>query len=311
MSRVIAILATALLCACAAPAKKFAVQEGWPEYKVDGKIGLVVTSWAAPVKVVAPPDEAAAASLDAAAEKKRKEQSLGVAATALSILMAPLALLTPVAPMMAQAAVLPFAAADATSKAGQDADRLRREAAKTRLDAACSAQLTATREDLSEKLQRAVEGDSLVQAIQAEVRESLEARARVAVVPLDAQRNENEAWARDPVLKDASDHGLSTVFAIEIQSLDFRVEAVDEKSSECRYTITTDSAITWWNVKEGLKAYQSETLARNARLPFDTASLSALLDQPDAFRLQLARTYRDAVLGTFNVPTLKFTNALP
>jgi hypothetical protein len=310
MSRLMAILAAALLCACAAPQKK-PVLEGWPEYKVDGTIGLVVTAWATPVKLVAPPDEAAVAALEAAADKRRKEQSAGVALTALSVLLMPLAILTPVAPMAAQAAVLPFSTADATSKIGQDADRLQQQAAKARLDAACGGQLAASQQDLAEKLQRAVAGHALLESIQAELRESLQDRARVAVVPLDPQRNEQEAWTRDPVLKDAGARGLPSVLTIEIQSLDFQVEATNGKSGGCGYAVTTDSAITWWNLKTGLKVYQTDSLAHDARLPFETTDLSSLLEQAEGFRLRLAKAYRDAVLATLNVPTLKFVNAQP
>jgi hypothetical protein len=309
MSRAFVILVAASLCGCAAPAKKPAL-EAWPEYKVDATIGLVVTAWATSMKLIAP-DSAAAASLEAAAEKKRKNAAEGVAGTALTILLVPLAIPTPVAPMAAQFAVLPFAAGSAAAEASRDADQLKQAAAKARLDAACSEQVGAAHPDLAEKLQHAVPGDTLLQAVQAEVGESVHARARVPVVRLDPQRNENEAWTRERVVRDASRRGLSTLFAIEIQSLDLRVEAASEKPGDCGYALETDSVLTWWNVRQNLKLYQADTLANHARLRFDTTDLPSLLDQPEEFRLRVARAYRDAVLGTLDAPTLKFVNAQP
>jgi hypothetical protein len=138
--RVSVLLAAALLSACAAPQKKASL-EAWPEYKVTGSVGLVISLPAAPIKARA--DNEDVTRLESAAEKKRKEASMGMGATAFTILTAPLAILAPLYPPAIQLAALPFMAADATAKAGQDAERLQQEAAKARLDSACSEQLAA------------------------------------------------------------------------------------------------------------------------------------------------------------------------
>ncbi len=304
--RVIAVLAAALLCACATQQEKPA---DWPQYKVDGTIGLVVTAGATAVKVAAA-DSTAATSLDAAAKKKRKEQSLGVGVTAFTILVAPLAILAPLYPPAIQLAILPFEAIGATSKAGQEADHLEQAAAKTRLDAACSDQLAASNPELPEKLQRAVAGDSLLSAIRTEVLESVQARTGMPVVPLDAQHSEDDSSRRDEVLKDAKAQAIDAVFAIDIQSLDFRAAAVSEKAGGgCRYAVTTTASLTWWNAKLGSLAYKADAFTHDVRLQLDSTDIPALVDRPEELRFQVARAYRDMVLPTLNAPNLKFANS--
>ncbi len=68
MSRMIAILAAAALCACAAPQKQPA---DLSQHKVEGMIGLMVVSWPVAELEVAAPDASAGAALDPASEKKR------------------------------------------------------------------------------------------------------------------------------------------------------------------------------------------------------------------------------------------------
>jgi hypothetical protein len=308
MSRVIAIVAAVLLCACAAPAKKPSL--GWSDYTVEGSVGLVVTSLA-PARLV-PTDNDAGAALDRASEDKRQEQKKGVAVSAFTILLAPLAIFAPMYPPAIQLAILPFQAIGYTSQVGQDADRLQEAAAKARLDAACSEELAIAHPELAEKLQAAVPMDALLPSIQGEVRESLRERTKVPVVPLEPQATESESWNREAVLKDAAQRDIPTVFAMEIQRLEVRAEAATAKPGDCRYAITTISWITWWSANGAVMVYRADTPAGDGPQPLLVLpDLPALLDQPEALRLRIARAYRDKVMATVEAPTLKFAAAKP
>lgn len=299
--RVGALLTAALLSACAAPQKKPTVWT-WPEYQVSGSVGLVFNPPVTPVKLVTGSEDVA--RLESAAEKKRKEASMGVGVTAFTILTAPLAILAPLYPPAIQLAALPFMAADATAKAGQDADRLKQEAAKARLDVACSEQLAAAHPELAENLQRALAGDALRQALQSEIRDSLQVRTHVPVALMDAWQD--GASRPDVFLKEAEERQLPTVVEIEIQSIDFGAEASDSNPANCRYKVMASANLAWWNVATRLHAFRVDSLAHGARLQLDAVDLSALVDRPEELRLQLARGFRDIVIATLDAPTLKF-----
>jgi hypothetical protein len=295
------ILAAVFLSACAAPPKKPSLQP-WPEYQATDVVGLVIGPPVTPIKVLAGNGDVAL--LELAAEKKRKEASMGVGATALTILTAPLAILAPLYPPAIQLAALPFMAADATAKAGQDADRLQQEAAKARLDASCSEQLVAAHPEMAERFQRALIGESLRQAIQAEVRGGLQVRIHASIVPIDAGRDEGRQ--PDPFLKEAEDRHLPTVVEIQIQSLEVRGEATGNDSGSCRYKIVTSTDLFWWNTGARLIVFIAPSLAHDARLSLEAVDLAALVDRPEELRLVIARGFRDAVVTTLNGPTLKF-----
>jgi hypothetical protein len=300
--RVSALLAAALLSACAASPKK-APLEAWPEYKVTGSVGLVINPPVTPIKVLAAGNEDVA-RLESAAEKKRKEASLGGGAIALTILTAPLAILAPLYPPAIQLAALPFMAADATAKASQDAERLQQEAAKARLDSACSEQLAAAHPELSANLQRVLAGETLRQTIQGEVRDALQLRTQEPVVLMDAWRD--GVSRPDLFLTEAEERRLPTVVEIEVQSLDLGAEATGSDLGNCRYKVITSTNLAWWNVAERLHVFRADSLAHGARLQLDAIDLPALVDRPEELRLQLARGFRDAVVATLNGPTLKF-----
>ena len=295
------ILAAVVLSACAAPPKKPPL-EAWPEYQVTDVVGLVIGPSVTPIKVLAGNGDVAL--LESAAEKKRKEASKGVGVTAFTILTAPLAILAPLYPPAIQLAALPFMAADATAKAGQDADRLQQQAAKARLDASCSEQLLAAHPEIAEQVQRALAGESLRQTIQAEVREGLQARTHASVMPIDVGRDEGRQ--PDPFLKEAEDHHLPTVVEIQIQSLEVRGEATGNDSGTCRYKIVTSTDMFWWNTGAHLIVFTAPSLAHDARLSLEAFDLPALVDHPEELRLVIARAFRDAVVATLNGPTLKF-----
>jgi hypothetical protein len=302
--RVSALLAAALLSACAAPQKKPAL-EAWPEYKVSGSVGLAISLPVTPIKVRGADNEDVA-RLESAAEKKSKEASVGVGTTALTILTAPLAILTPLYPPAIQFAALPFMAADATAKARQDAERLQQEAAKSRLDSACSEQLAAAHPELAEKLQRTRSGEALRQLISEELRDALQIRAHVPVVLMDAQLD-GTFRGQDALLAEAKERHLPTAVQIEVKSLDLSGDSTGDNSGSCRYKILTSTYMVWWNVEERLTVSTADSLAHDARLPLDSADLPALVDRPEEFRQQLARAFRDAVLDALNGPTLRFS----
>jgi hypothetical protein len=302
--RVSVLLAAALLSACAAPPKKPAV-EAWPEYQVSGSLGLVFNPPVTPIKLTAGNEDVA--RLESAAEKKRKEASMGVGVTAFTILTAPLAILAPLYPPAIQLAALPFMAADATAKAGQDADRLKQEAAKARLDLACSEQLAAAHPELAENLQLALAGDALRATLRSEIRDSLQVRTHVPVALMDAWQD--GASRPDVFLKEAEERHLPTVVEIEIQSIDFGAEAIDSNPGICRYKVTASANLAWWNVATRLHAFRADSLARGARLQLDAVDLPALVDRPEELRLQLAKGFRDIVIATLATPTLKFPEA--
>jgi len=302
--RVSALLAAALLSACAAPQKKPAI-EAWPEYQVRGSVGLVLNPPVTPIKLLTGNEDIA--RLESAAEKKRKEASRGVGVTAFTILTAPLAILAPLYPPAIQLAALPFMAADATAKAGQEADRLKQDAAKARIDAACSERLAAAHPELADKLQRALAGDDLRQTLRTEVRDSLQLRTHVPVALMDAWHD--GASRPDVFLKEAEERQLPTVLEIEIQSIDFGAEAIDNNPEDCRYKVMASANLAWWNIAARLHAFRADSLAHGVRIQLDAVDLPALADRPEELRLQLARGFRDVVIATFDTPTLKFSEA--
>jgi len=303
-----ALLAASLLCGCAAPQTK-PPMDARPDYAVTGGVGLVVSLPSTPIKLRGA-DSEDAARLESAAEDKRKLASRGVGVTALTIVTAPLAIFAPFYPPAIQLAVLPFMAADATAKAGQEADRLQQEAAKARLDSACGERLAAAHPDLDEKLQRTLSSDVLKQSIADELRDALQVRSHLPVVLMDAQLD-GTYRGEDALLREARERHLPTAVEVEVKSLGLSGDSTGEASGPCRYKIVTSTDVVWWNVEERLTVYKADSLAHDARLPLDSIDLPALADHPEQLRRLLAKGFRDAVMATLNGSTLKFPQSTP
>lgn len=306
MLRLSALLVAACLSACTAPQKRPPL-ETWPAYKVTGTFGLLIRLPATRMNVRAA-DNNDAARLESAAENKRKEASTLVGASALSVLTAPLAILGIVNPMALQFGALPFAYADAAQRSSKDVERLRQEAEKAHLDAACSEQLAAVQPQLAENLQRALQGKPLQQTIQEEVRNALQLRTNLPVVLMNAQQG--EAQLPETFLREAEERQLSTVVNIAVQSLDLRGGSTAGNFVDCSYKIVTTGYVVWWNIAEHL-VVRSDSLDRDAVLRFDPVELPALLDQPDELQRQLASAFRDMLLATLNASTLRFPESKP
>lgn len=311
--RVSALLAAALLSACAAPAKKPPL-EAWPEYKVSGSVGLVINPTVTPIKVLAANSEDAI-RLESAAEKKRHEASMGVGATALTVLTAPLAILAPLYPPAIQLAALPFMAADATAKAREDAERLQHDAAKARQDLEeCGNRLAATYPELTGKFREALSEESFRQTLQEEMRSALQEHADLPVVSLSPR----EEMSFAPFLGEASRHQLQSVLEIEIHSLDLSTEETGGDAGDCGYKIFGDVKLQWWDVGNNLVVYRAGSLLKEGKISAELVlyrpgplhgegiDLPALVDRPEQFRSQVAKWFRNAVLKALNSSKLKF-----
>jgi hypothetical protein len=244
---------------------------------------------------------------------------MGVGATALTILLVPLAILAPVYPPAIQAALLPFAAADATGKASQDADRLRQEAAKARQDsAACGDWLAARHPELAEKFQRTLSDGSLRATIQDDLHHGLEGYANLRVVSLAQPEDSSSSTL---FLSEASRRQLQSVLEVDIHSVDLSVESRGPNTGDCAFKISGNINVHWWDVgntlivysvgalpNEGaqLVLYKSEPLSNEGTPPADEVDLLTLVDHPEQFRAQVAKWLRNGVLRGLNKSMLKF-----
>jgi hypothetical protein len=144
-----------------------------------------------------------------------------------------------------QLAALPFMAADATAKAGQDAERLQQEAAKARQDLEeCGNRLATTYPELAGKFREALSGESFRQTLQEEMRSALQEHADLPVVLLPHP----EEMSFAPFLGEASRRQLQSVLEIDVHSLDLSTEQTSGDAVDCGYKIVGDVKLQWWDV---------------------------------------------------------------
>jgi hypothetical protein len=288
----LSIVAALVLCGCASSPEPAARP---PPYLVVKSLGLTMTPDRTPVRVRTT-DTELAVRIEADADARSKEARQGtLLITGTAILTVPLVIFLPglinsvmeVGPEVVDA--------------GEQAGRLKEQAALMRRDARCAIQPGYA--EVAESLRRALSDQGLRDAMLNELRDALSRLAQVPVTLLDAQPAEASPDAF-PFVAQAKDQGLPTVVNVEIVTFDVSAEAIGVEPTRCRYMVVASAELTWWDVDRHTLVARS--VLNEARLPIAPYDLAALLERPEQLRMVVARGFRDVAAETFDAATLNF-----